>query len=266
MIIVGEKINTSRKSISEAVRTKNASLIIKVAEDQMEAGAHYIDVNAGTFLEQESDCLCWLVETVQSKLDIPLCLDSPNPKALSAAMKLHKGTPMINSISLEEDRYQSLLPIITSEPCNVIALCVGQTAMPTTTKERVQVGSELINKLRDNGIPTERIYVDPLVQPVSVNTDMGVATLGAISEIMTNYSGINTICGLSNISYGLPERRIINRNFLALSISYGLTAAILDPTDKQLMSTLLATEMLLGKDEYCGNYIDAYQEGRIIGV
>ena len=263
MIIVGEKINTSRKSIEEAVSKRDATFITKVARDQAEAGAHYIDVNAGTFLDQEADCLCWLVETVQSEVNLPLCLDSPNPKALSEAVKRHKGEAMINSISMEEDRFQSLLPVITSQPCHVVALCMAQTSMPTTVEERVQVGSELIKKLTDEGIPLEKIYVDPLVQPVSVDTRMGVATLGAINKIMNDFPGVNTICGLSNISFGLPERRLINRNFLALCISYGLSAAILDPTDKELMATLLAVEMLLGRDEYCENFIDAYQEGRI---
>jgi len=264
MIIIGEKINTSRKSIEEAVKRRDAAFITKVAQDQAEAGAHYIDVNAGTFLDQEVDCLCWLVDTVQNEVDRPLCLDSPNPKALSEAIKRHKGEPMVNSISLEEDRFRSLLPVITSRPCHVVALCMARTSMPTTVEERVQVGSQLIEKLTDKGIPLEKIYVDPLVQPVSVDTRMGIATLGAISRIMADFPGVHTICGLSNVSFGLPERHLINRSFLALCLSYGLSAAILDPTDKQLMATLLAVEMLLGQDEYCGDYIDAYQNGRIV--
>ena len=265
MIIVGEKINTSRKYIGQAVEKRDAAFITKVAREQAEAGAHYIDVNAGTFLDQEVDCLCWLVETVQNELELPLCLDSPNPKALSEAIKRHKGEPMINSISLEENRFQSLLPVITSQPCSVVALCMARTSMPTTMKERVQVGSELIKKLSSEGIPLEKIYVDPLVQPISVDTHMGIATLEAINRIMSDFPGVNTICGLSNVSFGLPERRLINRNFLALCMSYGLSAVILDPTDKQLMATLVTVEMLISRDEYCENFIDAYQNGRIGG-
>ena len=263
MIIIGEKINTSRKSIEEAVRKRDTAFITRVARDQSEAGAHYIDVNAGTFLDQEVDCLCWLVETVQREVSLPLSLDSPNPRALAEAIKRHKGEPMINSISLEEDRFRSLLPVITSQPCHVVALCMGQTSMPTTTEEKVQAGSELIEKLTGEGIPLEKIYVDPLVQPVSVDISMGLATLEAIYKIMKVFPGINTVCGLSNISFGLPERSLINRNFLALCAAYDLSAAILDPTDKQLMATLLAIEMLLGRDEYCENFIEAYQSGRI---
>ena len=263
MIIVGEKINTSRRSIEEAVERQDAAFIARVAREQARAGAHYIDVNAGTFLEHEVDSLCWLVETVQGAVDLPLCLDSPNPRALSQAIRRHRGEPMINSISLEEDRYKSLLPVITSQPCHVVALCMGRDAMPVTVEERVQVGSELIKKLTGVGIPLEKVYVDPLVQPVSVDTSMGMAALGAIGRIMNDFPGVNTICGLSNISFGLPNRRLINRSFLALCISHGLSTAILDPTDRELMATIFAVEMILGKDEYCGNYIEAYQGGRI---
>lgn len=264
MIIVAEKINTSRKRIEEAVRNRDAKFIIQVAREQAEAGANFIDVNAGTFLDQETECLCWLVETVQSEVDLPLSLDSPNPRALSEAIRHHKGEPMINSISLEEDRFQSLLPIVASHPCHVVALCMAQTSMPTSVEERVEVGAELVKKLTSSGTPIERIYVDPLIQPVSVDTNMGLAALGAIKKIMQNFPGVNTICGLSNISFGLPERRIINRNFLTLCISYGLSAVILDPTDKQLMTALITTEMLVSRDEYCQNYIEAYQNNRLI--
>ncbi len=261
MIIVGEKINTSRKKIAEAVENRDVDFIVQTARDQAEAGASFIDVNAGTFVEKETESLCWLVETVQGQIDLPLCLDSPDPAALSEAIKLHKGEPMINSISLEKDRYEALLPVITSHPCHVVALCMTQTAMPTSVEDRVEAASELIKRLTEKGIPLERIYVDPLVQPVSVDVRMGTAILGAINMIMQSFPGVNTICGLSNVSFGLPMRSLINRNFLAIAVANGLSAAILDPTDKKLMSTIVTAEMLLGKDDYCEKYIDAYQDG-----
>jgi len=263
MIIVGEKINSSRKSIAQALEQRDEGFISRIAQEQAQAGAEYIDVNAGTYLDEEIEYLPWLVEVVQSAVDLPLCLDSPNPKALTEAIKRHRGEPMINSISLEKDRFSSLLSVVTAQPCKVVALCMAETAMPRTVEERVSVGSELIGKLTDEGIPVEHIYVDPLVQPVAVDTAMGVATLGAIQQIMTEFPGVNTICGLSNISYGLPKRHLINRSFLALAMAYGLSAAILDPTDPKIMAMLLAVDMLLGRDEYCQRFIAAYQEGRI---
>ena len=265
MLVVGEKINTSRKSIGAAVEAQDVDFISEVARNQAEAGAHYIDVNAGTFLDKEVDYLCWLVKVVQNAVDLPLCLDSPNPEALSEAIKHHRGEPMINSISLEKERFEALLPVVNGKPCSIVALCMAETSMPNTVEERFEVGAELINRLTYEGIPVEKIYVDPLVQPVSVDTGMGTAVLGAIYKIMKEFPGVNTICGLSNISFGLPMRKVTNRNFLALCMASGLSAAILDPTDKQLMATLLSVEMLLGRDEYCGSFIEAYQNGRISG-
>ena len=131
MIIIVEKINTSLKGVSEAVESADTEYIIQLAHQQQDAGAHYIDVNAGSFVEKEVDYLPWLVQTVQRAIDIPLCLDSPNPKAISRAMEVHRGEPLINSISLETDRFRDLLPVITRKPCKVVALCMSQTSMPT---------------------------------------------------------------------------------------------------------------------------------------
>ena len=263
MIIVGEKINSTRKRVAAAIENRDEPAIRALAVNQAEAGAQFIDVNAGTFLEREAECLCWLVETVQAAVDLPLCLDSPNPKALTDAIRLHRGEPMINSISLEKDRYDALLPVVASQPCHVVALCMAQTGMPVTTEERVAVGAELVEKLTAAAVPVERIYVDPLVQPVSVDIRMGIAALEAICEITNRFPGVNTICGLSNISFGLPGRKLINRTFLAMAIAHGLNAAILDPLDRDLMAAVFAGEMLFGRDEYCEHFIDAYQEGRI---
>jgi 5-methyltetrahydrofolate--homocysteine methyltransferase len=263
MLIVGEKINTSTKRIAQAVETGDAVSIGEIAREQVAAGADFVDVNAGTFLEKEVDYLPWLVETVQGVVDVPLCLDSPNPEALNKALQCHKGEPMINSISLEEDRFRNLLPVVTSRPCKVVALCMAQTSMPTTADQRIAVASDLIERLTKAGIALDKIYVDPLAQPVSVDVKMGSAVLQAIAEIMKRFPGVNTICGLSNISFGLPARRLINRSFLTLALAHRLTAAILDPTDTHLIASLLATQMLLGKDEYCSNFIEAYQSGSI---
>ncbi len=147
MLIVGENINTSRKSISKAVENQNAGFIATVAKAQADAGADFVDVNAGMFVDRETEYLCWLVETVQDAVDLPLCLDSPNPKALSEAIKRHRGEPMINSISLEKDRFDAMLPIIIAQPCQVVALCMTETAMPVTIEDGVQAGAELINRL-----------------------------------------------------------------------------------------------------------------------
>jgi cobalamin-dependent methionine synthase I len=261
MIVIGEKINTSRKSIAEAVERKDHGFIQSVAHAQAAAGADYIDVNAGTFLEREVDFLPWLVETVQAGVDLPLCLDSPSPTALEKALEVHRGEAMVNSISLEKERYDALLPVVAGRPCKVVALCMARTAMPTTAQERIDVAAELIDSLTGAGVDAGRIFVDPLVQPVSVDVRMGPAVLDAIGGIMTRFPGVHTICGLSNISFGLPLRRQINRHFLVLAMARGLSAAILDPTDPELMASLVTAQMLLGQDEYCSAFIEAYERG-----
>lgn len=264
MIIVGELINTSRKAIEHAVKQGDTLFIQSIVRKQAEAGADYIDVNAGTFVEKEIDLLPWLVETVQAAVDLPLCLDSPDPAVLEKAMAVHKGVPMINSISLETDRYQAMLPLVTAHPCKLVALCMKQTAMPTTAAERVEAAGELIESLTQAGLKPEDIFIDPLVQPVSVDICMGRAVLDAVSAIKAAHPGVHIICGLSNVSFGLPERKRINRYFLALAMKSGLDAAILDPTDRQLTAALKTTAMLLGQDEYCEAFIEAYEQGEFI--
>ena len=265
MIIVGELINTSRSVIEQAVKQDNRALIQSIAMKQAQAGADYIDVNAGTFVEKEVDMLPWLVETVQAAVDRPLCLDSPNPTALQKAMAVHRGVPMINSISLEKDRFRSMLPLVTAHPCKLVALSMKQTGMPKTAVERIEAAGELIDRLTQAGLNQEDIFIDPLVQPVSVDICMGQAVLDAISGIRANHPSVHTICGLSNISFGLPERKRINRYFLSLAMYGGMDAAILDPTDRQLMAALKTTAMLLGRDDYCMAFIDAYEKNEFSG-
>lgn len=263
MIIVGEKLNTSRQPVAEAVERRDAEYLAAQARAQVEAGADYVDVNAGTFLEREAECLAWMVEVVQKAVDTPLCLDSPSPEALSAALAVHQGRPLINSISLEPERLEALLPIVGGHDCRVVALCMARASMPTTVRERVEAAEELIERLTAAGVEPGDIFVDPLVQPVSVDTRMAEAVLGAIARISEAHPEVHTICGLSNVSYGLPRRKLINRNFLALAMDRGLAAAILDPTDPELMATMLSVEVLLDRDEFCEHYIDAYTQGRL---
>lgn len=265
MIIVGELINTSRKTVEQAVKQGDRDFIRDIARRQAEAGADYIDVNAGTFVEKEIELLPWLIETVQAAVDMPLCLDSPDPAVLEKAMAIHKGVPMINSISLEKDRYQAMLPLVAGHPCKLVALCMKQTAMPATAAERVEAADELIEGLTQAGLKSEDIFIDPLVQPVSVDICMGKAVLDAISAIKAAHPDVHVICGLSNVSFGLPERKRINRYFLALAMHSGLDAAILDPTDRQLAAALKTSAMLLGQDDYCETFIEAYEKGEFSG-
>jgi cobalamin-dependent methionine synthase I len=261
MIVVGELINASRKAIGEAILNQDAAVIQKVAKDQEAAGANYIDVNAGIFVEEEADYLKWLVEIVQEAVDIPCCIDSPSPKAIKAALSAHKGDkqPMINSISLEKERYESLLPILSGTDLKVVALCMSDDGMPETTDERLAIADKLINGLLSAGVSLENIYVDPLVQPVSTNSEFGTEFINAVEAITKQFKGVHTMCGLSNISFGLPNRKFLNQTFAIMAIASGLDGLIINPLDKKMMANIIAAETLAGRDNYCSNYLKAYR-------
>jgi cobalamin-dependent methionine synthase I len=260
MIIVGELINASRKAMGAAIEAGDTDLIKKTADDQFRAGANYIDVNAGIFVNKEADFLQWLVTTVQESVDAPCCIDSPNPKAIEAALSVHKGIAMINSISLEKARFDSILGLVAGTDLKVVALCMSDEGMPETAKDRLKISEVLINELVKHNIPLENIYVDPLVQPISTKDGFGAEFLTAIDAITTQFQGVHTICGLSNISYGLPMRKLLNRAFAVMAVARGLDSLIVNPLDRQMMANLIIAETLAGRDEFCTNFLQAYRE------
>jgi 5-methyltetrahydrofolate--homocysteine methyltransferase len=168
---------------------------------------------------------------------------------------------MINSISLEKERYEALLPVVAGTDLKVVALCMSDKGMPETAEDRLKIADELINKLVQNNIPLDNIYVDPLVQPVGARNDYGIEFLNAIDGIMTRFKGVHTMCGLSNISYGLPQRKFLNMAFAMMAIAKGLDGLIINPLDKQMMAGIIAAETLAGRDDYCGSYLQAYRAG-----
>ncbi len=263
MLIVGELINASRSSVREAIEQENGEAIKRIAADQIESGADFIDVNAGVFAGREIEYLRWLVETVQQAVDAPCCIDSPNPKAIEAALSVHKGAAMINSISLEKERYDSLLPLVAGTGCKVVALCMSDNGIPHTAADRLAVAEKLVNGLVKNNVPIEDIYVDPLIQPVATDHTFGAEFLEAVELIKARFEGVHTICGLSNISYGLPGRKSLNRTFVAMAIAKGLDAAILDPSDTEMMTNIIAAEALAGEDPHCKRYLSAHRESAV---
>ena len=196
MIIVGELINASRKAIGTAIKAQDAAYIQKVAMEELEAGANYIDVNAGIFVGQEPEYLKWLVKTVQEVVDCPCCIDSPDPKAIEEALSVHRGVAMINSISLEKARYDALIPVVAGTDLKVVALCMSDEGMPETMDDRLRIADKLINGLVQNNVPLDHIHVDPLVQPISTNSTFAVEFLNSVEAIMTRFKGVHTMCGL----------------------------------------------------------------------
>jgi 5-methyltetrahydrofolate--homocysteine methyltransferase len=263
MLIIGERINASRKSIAGAISSRDADFIQNEAKIQAVAGAAYIDVNAGTFVGEEAKHLQWLIETVQEAVNLPLSIDSPDPTVIKAMIPLVKKTPMINSITLEASRLESILPLVAEYKTKVIGLCQSGDSIADTTEAKVKMSGKLVEKVLASGVPLDHLYIDPLVYPLATNDRSALATLDAIEKIMKEFPGVHTTCGLTNVSYGLPNRKLVNRTFLVAAIDRGLDSAILDPTDKQLLGALKAALMIAGKDEFCMEYITGFREGRL---
>lgn len=263
MLIIAERINASRNCISMAISSDNTEFIQDEAKAQELAGADYIDVNAGTFVGKEAEKLKWVIEVVQEVTEKPLCIDSPDPQVIQAMIPLVKKTPMINSITLEHDRLERILPIVSEYKTKIIALCQSEESMAETVKDKLDITEKLVEKVNAAGIPLSDLYIDPLVYPLSTNTQSAIATLKAIRRIMHEFPGVHTTCGLTNVSHGLPGRRLINRTFLVAAITCGLDSAILDPTDKKLYSSLKAAQAVSGKDEFCMDYIAAFRKEKL---
>lgn len=266
MLVIGERINSSRGPIREAIEGHDAAFVAEEARRQREAGADLIDVNAGAFVGTEINHLRWLVETVQEAVDAPLCIDSPDPAAMAAVLPLVRQGAMLNSVSLEPERYDRVVPLALEHRCRVVALCLDEEGMPDTAQERFDKGARLVERLAGDGVPLGDIYVDPVVTPVSTRDGAGWALVEAVGMIRKAYPGIHAVCGLSNVSYGLPVRKLINRSFLVLTMGSGLDAVILDPLDRGMMGLLRATWALLGRDEYCTEYLGAFRAGRLEGA
>jgi cobalamin-dependent methionine synthase I len=261
MIIIGEKINSSRRLIAEAIASGDREYIQNEAKIQSEAGADYIDVNAAAFMEKEAEYLKWVIEAVQEVTELPLCIDSPDPEVIKKVIPLVKRPPMINSITLEQSRLDGILPLALDYKATVIGLCQTGNQMGRTVAEKVEIAGRLIEKVTSFGIGIDTLYIDPLVFPVGADSKSACATLDAIEIIMKQFHGVHTVCGLTNVSHGLPDRKLVNRTFLAEAVAHGLDAAILNPADKQLLGVMRAALMLMGKDEFCMGYIKAFRKG-----
>ena len=262
--VIGERINTSRKLVQAAVAERNTDYIIDDVKKQIEAGTNFIDVNAGARIGHEAEDMKWLLDTIQPIATVPLTLDSPDPEILEMAFKMAERTPMINSISLERERFDAMMPFLNGKDCKVIALCMDDTGMPTASIDIVDRGKRLVEELNNIGIPTKNIYVDPLVQPISTDSTKGTMVLDAVRALKTEFPEVHITGGLSNISYGLPQRHIINRTFVSLMMDAGMDSAIIDPLDKKIMATIRTADMLLGNDSYCMNFLKGVRSGTIL--
>jgi 5-methyltetrahydrofolate--homocysteine methyltransferase len=263
MIVIGELINSTRDIIKEKIEEKDTKYIQDIALQQIDAGASYVDVNSGAFVWDEIEHLIWLVKTVQEVTDVPLSLDSPNEKAIKEAAKIHDGIPMINSITAEQERYKKVLPLIQEYDAKVVALCLSDDGMPETAEERLEIADKLVNDLTRDGVPLDNVFIDPIIKPISVDGNFGMQVLDTITGITEWGTDVHITCGLSNISFGLPNRALLNQAFLMMAMDRGLDSAIIDPLDEHMMKLVRAAEVLLNRDQYGQRYIKACRTGEM---
>jgi 5-methyltetrahydrofolate corrinoid/iron sulfur protein methyltransferase len=263
MLIIGDRIDATRRYIAQAVLTENRGFIQSEARDQAASGAGYINLNAAIFGEDEGKRLRWMIEAVQEATDVPLCIDSPNPAVIEKVLPLVQKRPMINSITLEAGRADAVLRLVIEHGARVIASCQADQLTAETTEEKVEIAGRLIGMVTGAGIPADDLYVDPLVYSLSTNPHAARATLDAIGKIMAGFPGVHTTCCLSTVSYGLPRRHLLHRIFLAAAMERGLDSAIIDTTDTELAAVVLAGRLISGRERNCLDYIRAFREGKL---
>lgn len=263
MLIIGEKINSSIKKVAAAIEKRDEGFLRKLAKDQAEAGSHFLEVNAGVFIEQEKDLMRWLIQLVQDVTDVPLCIDSPNPEALEAGLSATRKKPIVNSLSLEKHRYDSIIPLVKEHKAGIIALCMDDDGIPKTTEKKVAIAKRLVGKLAGDNIPLEDIYLDIMLQPIATDGESGRSALETTALIRKEFPCIHITCGLSNGSFELPNRKLLNQAFAVAMVSHGMDVLMIDPLDARMMSLLYAINSVMGQDEFCEAYLDAHRSGRL---
>jgi cobalamin-dependent methionine synthase I len=264
MIIVAERLNAARKAVREAIERKDEALVIKEATDQFAAGADIIDINAGAHPDREEADMAWMIDLVQGAVDVRISIDSSSSRVILTNIHKLSKTPMINSVSLESKKLAEMQPALTEREADIVALCMDDAGLPKTADQAYGNAVRMVQTLDGIGISREHIFLDPLVQTISADHTKGLMVLETIGRIRAEMPGVHIICGLSNISYGMPERFLINRTFLTLAVGAGLDAAIIDPLDQKLTTAAAVSEMLLGKDPYCRNYLTQFRKKNII--
>lgn len=257
MIIIGEKLNGSIPAVADAIARRDADFIRQRAIAQAEAGADYLDICASVSVENEVETLRWMIETVQEAVSLPLCLDSPNPEALAAAIPFCAREGMINSVSLEGRKIDVLFPAIADTGWRCVALLCDDGGIPDSADRRIDVLEEVMRRAKAYGIAPERLFIDPLVVALSTDTNAFATFAACAREIRRRYPNVHITSGLSNISFGLPARKSVNQAFLVLAMQAGMDSAIIDPLSREMRGLRYAAEALLGRDAYCLGFIGA---------
>jgi len=258
--IIGERINpTGRSLLAEEMRAGDLSRVETDAIAQVAAGAHILDVNAGVPMADEPALMAQAVRLVQSLTDVPLSIDSSMIDALEAGLNAYEGKALLNSVTGEEERLEHILPLVKKHGAAVVAICNDDTGISTDIDVRFEVAKKIINRAADYGIPAADVVVDPLLMPVGAVEDAGMQVLQLIHRLRTELK-VNTTCGASNVSFGLPNRAGLNAAFIGMAMGAGLTSAITNPMVEGLMQAIRGADVIMNHDPQCTNWITAYRE------
>lgn len=259
-VVIGERINpTGRSGLAEEMRAGDLRRVGADALAQVAAGAQMLDVNAGIPLADEPDLLARAVRLVQSTTDVPLSIDSSVADALEAGLGAYRGKPLLNSVTGEEERLERILPLVRRHGAAVVAICHDDRGIAPDAETRFEVARKIVQRAADHGIPAADVVVDPLVLPVGAAGSAGVEVLRLIHRLHTEL-GVNTTCGASNVSFGLPNRPGLNGAFIAMAIAAGLTSAIANPLDSRVMQAIRGADVVLDRDPQCGRWLRAYRQ------
>lgn len=261
MIVFGEKINTINKDVLNALNKKDESFFRNLALSQVYTGiVDVIDVNVGSDFSVEVENMQWAVPIVEESAGskVSLAIDSSNPKAIIAGLEKlsNKKGAFINSITLDEDKYKVLLPLAKEYDLKVIALPIDKTGVPRSSIQRVKLAEKLVEIVNSYGISLSKLYIDCIIEPISISDINAITALETLISIKKEIPEVKTFICLSAVSFGLPNRKLVNRNFATLLIERGIDSIILDPLDKDLALSIFITKVLLGKDEYCQKYLE----------
>lgn len=254
-VIIGERINpTGRKLLAAEMAAGNYDRVRKDAVAQVQAGAHMLDVNAGIPLADEPGILAEAIRIVQSVTEVPLCIDSSIVKALESGLAAYQGKPLLNSVTGEEERLEVVLPLVAKYKCAVIGISNDETGISEDPNVRFAVAKRIVERAESYGIPREDVLIDPLAMPIGAVRYAGQA-LFAIVRRCREELGVNTCCGASNISFGLPGRPALNGIFLSMAIAAGMTCAITNPLEHEIKQAIMAADVMMGHDENCGEWL-----------
>lgn len=263
MIIIGEKINGSIPVVGKAIEERDAEFIRERAIMQAQANTTYIDVCASVPEDVEVETLKWLIDIVQEVTDKPICIDSPSAKSCVEAIPFCNKEGIINSVSLEGNKIDIIFDVIANTNWQCVALLCDDNGIPNTVEKRIGIFQKIMTKAEEYNIDPSRIHIDPLVVTLGTDTTALTVFVQCCDEIKSRYPKVHITSGLSNISFGLPARKNINQAFMVLAMNAGMDSAIVDPTNKDMLGIIYATEALLEKDSFCLKYIKSYRKGLI---